>query len=196
MATLTTLLSDLNARMNDGANIIWEAAEKVLFISDAVRSLYPAFFQFTTATTIAGAGPLQPMPLGAVHLHYVGLSTPTSNRARLMRGWQEGNGQAVIPKLNISGLTLIWSWTAPHVCPTDVTATLTCPDAALDIVRLRSEISAFENILGDRTKNVNYFAQQVREGVTEAEIVSHLNELHFSVDSRLKGLPPIPPRVG
>lgn len=196
MATLSTLLSDLNARLGDAANTIWNAPEKTLFISDSIRSLYPSFFLYSTATTVAGPGPLQAMPIGCVNLHYVGLTTPTSNRARLMRGWQEGNGSAIIPKLNITGNTLIWSWTAPHACPTDVNAVLTVTDAGVEVARLRAEVSAYENILGDRTKTATYFAQQVREGVTEAEIVQHLDALHFSIESRLKGLPPLPPRIG
>ncbi|MGZ4518853.1 MAG: hypothetical protein ACXVGB_00350 [Mycobacteriaceae bacterium] len=196
MATLATLLADLNSRMGDAANTVWTSAEKTLFVSDAVASLYPSFYLLHTGTTTAGAGPIQTAPSGCVNIHYIGLTTATSNRARIMRGWQEGNGDAIIPKLNITGDTLIWAWSQPHDVPASTATVLTVPAAGLDVCRLRAEISAFENILADRVKATKYFAQQVREGVTEAEIVSHLDALHASVDARLKVQAPLPTRVG
>lgn len=196
MATLATLLADLNSRLNDAANTVWPAAEKALFVSDAVAGLWPAFFLNKTGTTVATAGPIQTLPSGAVNLHYVGVKSATATRVRVIRGWQEGNGDCIVPKVNILEQTLVWAWVEPHAVPASTSTTLTCTVPALEVARLRAEISAYENVLGDRTKTAKYFAQQVREGVTESELVSQLDALHASVDARLKGLPPMPVRVG
>ncbi len=196
MATLATLLSDLNARTGDAANTVWNAAEKALFVSDAVASLYPDFYLLQTGTTTAGAGPVQTAPTGAVNIHYIGVKSSTATRVRTIRGWQEGNGDAIVPKVNITGQQLVWAWSIPHAVPASTSTTLTVTVTGLEVARLRAEISAYENVLGDRTKTAKYFATQVREGVTETELVSQLDALHASVDARIKKLPPLPSRVG
>lgn len=195
-ATLATLKSDLNSRLGDAANTVWTDAEKVLFVSDAVAGLYPAFFKAKTATTTAGAGPLQTAPTGCINIHYIGVQTPTSTRVRIIRGWQEGYQQALVPKVNIDGDTLVWAWTEPYAVPAITTDPLEVPTPGLEVARLRAEISAYENILADRVKTAKYFAIQVREGVTESEIVSYLDALHASIDARVKIQPQLPQRVG
>lgn len=196
MATLASLKTDLNSRLSDAANTVWTDAEKVLFVSDAVASLYPNFFLLKSGTTTAGAGPIQTVPSGAVNLYYVGVQGPTSTRVRTIRGWQEGNGDCIVPKVNITGQTLVWAWTEPHEVPASTATTLTVPIQGLEVARLRAEISAYENVLADRTKSQKYFAVQVREGVTENELVAQLDALHASVDSRLEKQKPLPERVG
>ncbi len=198
MATLATLLTDLNTRLNDAANTTWSAAIKTLFVSDAVASLYPAFYNLKVGTTTAASnGPVQTMPAGCVNLYYVAIKKDAlSNRARTIRGWREGDVDAIIPKLNIINQTLIWGWTAPYAVPASTATLLDVPPEGLEVARLRAEISAWEQLLGMRVKNPKYFATQVREGVTEAEIIQTLDALHATVDTRLKLQPALPAKVG
>lgn len=196
MATIATLKAELNYRLNDGTNAVWSDAEKESYVREAIASLYPAFYRLETDTTTAGPGPMQTMPTGAENLYYVGVKTATSNRARTIRGWREGQGEAVVPKVNIDGQTLIWAWTSAHAVPASNSDTLTIPIQAEEVVVLRAHITALERLISNRLKSEKYFAIQVREGVTENEIVATLDALHASVDSRLRNVVPLPERVG
>lgn len=197
MSTLTTLNSELKNRLQDAAHAVWTDAELLGYLEQAVKSLYPHWYLFANGTTTATIGPLQTAPAGARNLHYIGLNNGTSNRARVIRGWQEGSGQAIVPKLNITGQTLIWAWTVPHAADAASPATtLTIPAQAEEVVVLRAQITALERVLTDRVKKAKYFAQQVREGVTESEIATTLDALHASVDTRMKDAPGPPQRVG
>lgn len=196
MATRATLKTELDFRLGDGTDTIWTAPEKQQYVDDAIASLYPYYYLRQTNTSVAGAGPMQTMPSGAINLYYIGLQSTGSNRARVIRGWQEGTGQAVVPKLNITGQTLIWAWTIPHTVPASSGTVLTLPIPAEEVVILRAQITALERVLSNRVKAAKYFAIQVREGVTENEIISSLDALHASLDARLKNVLPLPERVG
>jgi len=196
MATLASLKADLNTRLNDAANTIWPDAEKVLFVSDAVGSLFPNFFKAKTGTSTASAGPVQTGPTGVINIHYIGVQSASATRVRVIRGWSEGYGDAIVPKVNILGQTLVWGWSEAYAVPASTSTALEVPAPGLEVARLRAEISAFEQVLGSRTKTQKYLAVQVREGVSESEMVAHLDALHASVESRLKLQPPLPTRVG
>ena len=195
-STITGLKAELNLRLNDAANTVWSDAEKDQYVADAVGSLYPYFYLRQTATTVAGAGPIQTSPTGCINIYYIGLQSTGSNRARVIRGWHEGVLQAVVPKLNITGQTLISGWTTPHDVPSSHATALTTPVSADEPIILRAQITALERVLSDRVKKAKYFAVQVREGVTENEIISSLDALHASLDARLKNVLPLPERVG
>lgn len=196
MATLATLKAELNHRLGDASNTVWGDSEKAAYVAEALASLYPAFYRLRTGTTTAGSGPLQTLPSGAINLYFVGVKNATSNRARTIRGWREGVGEALVPKVNISGQQLIWAWTEPHEVPANTAVTLTIPVQAEEVVILRAHITALERLISSRIKTEKYFAIQVREGVTESEIVATLDALHASVDSRLQRVVPLPERVG
>jgi hypothetical protein len=196
MTTRDDLLSDLENRLQDVSNTTWLAAELEGYLDAAIGSLYPHWYVYNTDTTTAGAGPIQPLPSGARNLHYVGVKSATATRVRVIRGWQEGDGEAVIPKVNITDQTLVWAWTTAHAKPANGSATLTIPRQAEEVVILRAQVTALERILSARLKSAKYFAQQVREGVTETEIITALDALHASIDARLKDAPGPPERVG
>lgn len=196
MATRNALRSELQNRLNDSVAAVWSTSELDGYLDQSIQSLYPTWHTLQTGTTVAGAGPIQTMPAAAQDLYYVGVQTPTSNRVRVMRGWQEGSGSAVIPKVGITGYTLVWAWTAPYGKPSTGTETLSIPVELEEIVVQRAQITALERVLSDRTKKAKYFAVNVREGVTENEIGLALDALHASVDSRARNAMPRPERVG
>lgn len=195
-ATLTTAISDVRSRLNDAITQVFTDAQLTVFIADAITGLYPALYTFQVGTTIASAGPLQTHPAGALQLYAVSVQAIGSTRARPIRGWHEGAGSSFVPKTNISGQTLIWSWTAPFTAPVAGSDLLGVPVWGEELVKIRSEITALEQVLTNRVKGVKYFASSVREGVTEAEIDTTLNALHASIESRLKHVVPLPQRVG
>ena len=196
MTTRNDLRTLLEQRTTDTANAVWSQTEWDGFLDTAIDGLYPTWFKTMTGTTTAGAGPIQTMPSGAQDLYYVGVQTPTSNRVRVMRGWQEGNGDAVIPKVGIAGYTLVWAWTAPYTKPANGSATLSIPSELEEVVILRAHIAALENLLTDRVKKQAYLSVTVREGASEQEIMLLLNALHDSLDERVAKALPRPERVG
>lgn len=196
MTTRNDLLTDLENRLQDTANDTWLAAELEGYLDAAIGSLYPHWYIYKTDTTTATEGPIQTGPSGVRNIYYIGVKNSTSNRARTIRGWQEGEGEAVVPKVNITGQTLIWAWTEAHAKPATGVETLTIPRQAEEVVVLRAQVTALERVLSARLKGERYFAQQVREGVTETEIITSLDALHASIDSRLKDAPGPPERVG
>ena len=196
MATRTLLLAELRNRLGESVASIWQDAELNGYLDQAIQSLYPHWYIFKTGTTTAGAGPEQTMPTDARNVYYVGVQTPTSHRVRTIRGWHEGDGVAVIPKVNIDTFTLVWSWTEPHTKPSAGGDTLTIPEQAEEVVVLRAQVTALEKVVTSKVKASKYFATQVREGVTENDIVAALDALHASIDARMKDAPGPPERVG
>lgn len=203
MTTRADLRSELRNRLHDAGAAIWEDEELNGYIEQAVKSLYPHWYLFETGTETAGPGPVQSLPIGlsgdiAKNLHYVGLRKPTSTRVRTIRGWQEGNGQVMVPKVDdaVEGFILVFAWTIPHRAPDDDVTDLTIPANAEEVVVLRSQVTALERVLADRVKSAKYFAVQVREGVSEQDIAVTLDALHASIDSRMKDAPGPPERVG
>lgn len=196
MTTRAQLLTDLNNRLQDSTNAVWSASEKNEYLNHGIEALYPTWFINNTDTTIAGAGPLQTMPAGASDIYYVGLQTATSNRVRVIRGWHEGSGQAVIPKIGITGSTLVWAWTSSYSKPAAGGDTLVLPKELEDIVVLRAQITALERVLSDRTKATKYYAVNVREGVSEQDVGLSLDALHASINARQKDAIKRPERVG
>ncbi len=197
MATRATLLTDLRNRLGEASASIWTDAELNIYLDQAIQSLYPHWYLFKVGTTTATIGPLQTMPSGAKNIHYVALKKDaTSNRARVIRGWHEGDTNAVVPKLNITDQTLVWSWTIPHTKPAASGDTLTIPTQAEEVVVLRAQVTSLEKVITSKVKAAKYFATQVREGVTENDIGAALDALHASIEARMKDAPGPPERVG
>lgn len=197
MTTRATLLTDLRYRLNEPSASVWSDAELNDYLDQAIQSLYPHWYLFKVSTTTATIGPVQTMPSGAKNIYYVSLKKDsTSNRARVIRGWHEGDTDCVVPKLNITGQTLVWAWTIAHTKPAGSSDTLTIPAQAEEVVVLRAQVTALERVLASKVKSTVYFATQVREGVTENDIVATLDALHASIDTRMKDAPGPPERVG
>jgi len=197
MATLTAVIADVRSRLKDAASPqVFTTAELTTFIADAVTGLYPALYTYKVGTTTASAGPLQQNPVGGLQFYAVSVQNVGSTRARPIRGWHEGAGQSFIPKTNISGQTLVWAWSAPFAAPIAGPDELEVPLWGLELVKIRAEITALEQILTNRVKNQKYFASSVREGVTEQEIDTTLNALHASMEARIKHVVPLPQKVG
>lgn len=195
-----TLRSDIRTevrnRLSEAAASIWTDAELNGFISNSIASLYPNFWLFKTATTVATDGPLQVNPSGARNLYFIGLQRIGSTRVRLMRQWKEGDTSTYIPKTGITGQTLVWAWTTGFTKPTGDVAALDIPQEAEEVVVLRTQITALEKVLSSRTKAATFFALTVREGVTEQDLVNTLDALHASIANRLENAIKRPERVG
>lgn len=195
MTTRAIIRGDLRGRLGEATQDVWSDADLNNYLGDATTGLYPSFYQRQVGTTTAGAGPVQTKPSGAVNLYYVAVQSTASNRARTIRGWSEGDTDAIVPKLNITGQTLIWAWTVGFALVDDST-TLTLPRAAEEPIILRAQISALEAMLTTRAKKQKYFNLNVREAVSEQDVGLVLDALHASVDARLKTVLPLPQRVG
>lgn len=196
MTTRDELKTELRYRLEDVSASVWTDAELNGYIDQAIQSLYPHWYIFKTGTTTAAGGPEQTLPSGARNLYYVGVKKATSTRVRTIRGWHEGDGVAIVPKVNITNDQLVWAWTVPHTAPASGSATLTIPAQAEEVVIIRAQITALERVLTDRVKYATYFATQVREGTTENDLATALDALHQSVDTRMKDAPGPPERVG
>lgn len=199
--TRDEMLVDLRFRLGEAAEAVWSDSELESYINSAITSLYPHWYIYETGTTIAGEGPEQTHPTDASevvarNIYYVGVRKETSTRVRTIRGWHEGNGVTVVPKVNILDDTLVWSWTMPHLPPYDGETALTIPPQAEEVVVLRAQITALERVITSKAKQQVYFATQAREGTTEQDLVAALDALHASVDTRMKDAPGPPERVG
>lgn len=188
--------TQIGTRLGDAANAVFTAGELNGYIDTAIKSLYPTYFQYQVATTVAVNGPLQPMPASARNLYHVGLQSLTSTRVRLIRQWREGVGSSFIPKTGINGQTLVWSWTGGFLSPTDDVSVLDMGSECEQVCILRAEIAALERIVSSRVEIVKYFALTVREGVTETDLVNTIDALHASLDALVKQAVPRPVRIG
>lgn len=196
MSTRATLRTEIQNRLNDSGAAIWTANELNGYITQAVNSLYPAYWKYQTATTVAGAGPLQTNPSGGRNFYYIGLQKPLSTRVRLLRQCKEGSTSTFIPKTGISGETLVWAWTTGYTAPTDDNTALDFPAECEEVVVLRVQITALERILTSRVDSAKYFALTVREGVTETDLTATLDALHASLTQRLQTAVKRPDRQG
>lgn len=183
-------------RLGESVADVWTDDDLNSHIENAVTGLYPSFYKRAVGTTTAGAGPVQTKPSGAVNLYYIAVQGTASNRARTIRGWSEGGADAIVPKLNITGQTLIWAWTEPFDAPTDDVTALDIPTAAEEVVLLRSHVASLEQMLTTRDKKQKYFNLNVREATTEQDVGLILDALHTSIDNRLKYVLPLPQRIG
>jgi len=195
VATRQSLREELERRLGDTANAVWSDAQLNGFIDNRIKALYPTWFRRDVAITLADDGPVQTMPARCRNLYEVGLKRSTSTRVRRMRGWNEGDGQALVPKTGIEGETLVWSWTKGWDAPVDDTTTLTIPVEAEEAVLLSAHISALENILTDRVSVEKYHALQVRQGITEDDVATAIDALLASyrehVDNHRMTLPEV-----
>lgn len=192
MNTRALIRSELARRLGDTGNSIWSTAELNGFIDAAILGLYPTFYQRKVDVTEALDGPVQPAPAGARNLYYVGLRRPSATRVRPMRGWIEGDGDAMVPKLGIAGMELLWAWTEGWNAPADDNEVLTIPSEATEVVLLRAQIAALEKLLSDRVSLEKYHAINVRQGTTEEDIGMTLDALHASLRERIERAVPLP----
>lgn len=192
MATRATLAAELAARLGDSGNAVWDDAELKGYIDYAIKGLYPAFYQFMVATTTATDGPIQAAPPGARNLHSIGLQRTGTTRVRPIRGWQEGNAEAFVPKTGISGETLVWAWTEGWDAPATDDEVLTIPREAEAVVITRAQIVALERLLSDRLAQEKYFNLNVREAVNEADIQDAIDGLRAHLGDLLAATVPLP----
>ena len=192
MATLATLRTQLGDRLGDAAHVTWTSAEKDTVLKNAIQSLYPSFFQRKVATTSAGAGPIQTAPANARNLYLVGLQRTGSTRVRPIRGWSEGAGDAFVPKTGITGQLLVWAWTEGWAAPAVETDTLTIPRESEEVVLLRAEISLLAGLLADHVRVEKYHALQVRQGVTEDDVVLLIDAKQAALRDLLERTIPLP----
>jgi hypothetical protein len=189
--TRAELRAALQNRLN-AVSTIWSSGDLNGFIDDALEGLYPSFYKRNVGTTTAGAGPSQTMPATARNLYMVGLQRVGSNRVRPLRNWLEGQGSAVVPKVNISGATLVWAWTSGWSAPaTDIVSIDLVPEAR-EVLLLRCEIAAMEELLSGRIQNGGYSAIQVRQLISEDDLINALQAKHSSLQERLDHIVPLP----
>lgn len=186
MTSRDDLQAELELRLGDPSNSIWSTTELEGYLNFAIKGLYPSFYKRNVDTTTAGAGPLQTAPSGANNLYNIAHQRSGSTRARPLRVWTEGDGEAFIPRTGITGDTLVWSWTSGYDAPATGAEALTIPFEAEEIVVLRAQISALEAILADRVSTERFIALSVREGTTEDDIANTLDALHASLRQRLE----------
>lgn len=191
--TRATIRSSVRDRLKDPSpGTVWTDTELNGYIDKAIESLYPSFFQRTVATTVAAAGPIQTAPATARNIYLIGHQRVGSTRVRPMRGWVEGNTQAHVPKVGITGDTLVWCWTTGWSAPALDTDDLTFPTEAIEVVVLRSTISALEALLADKVSAQTYTALQVRAQISEDDVVNALDALHATLRDRLSNVIRLP----
>lgn len=192
MATRATLRAELARRLGDTTNAIWPVADLDGYLNWGIVGLYPTFFIRKTATTVAAAGPLQTAPAGARNIHMLGLQRTGSTRVRPLRSWQEGDGQAFIPKTGITGETLVWAWTQGWDAPASDGEVLTIPREAEEVVIIRAQIAALERLLSDRVSVDKYLSLSVRQASSEEDIATTIDALHASLRDRMEHVVPLP----
>lgn len=195
MASRATLRDELRRRLGDTSSIVWTDAELNGFLDQSVKALYPTYFQRKTGSTAASDGPAQQLPADASNLYYVGLQRTGATRVRPIRGWIEGDGEVVVPKLGITGMTLHWGWTEGWDAPASDTETIPIPKQAEEVTLLRSNILSMERLLASRTHFENFQALLgLQEGVTETEINAAINSLKDSLNRIQEKAIPLPDR--
>lgn len=194
MSTRATVRDELRRRLGDypSPGAVWDDNELNGFIETAIGGLYPTYFLFDQNTTTAGAGPIQPAPSGARNIYHIGIVLPGSVRTHSVLSWEEGNGQVYLPVTSITGATLVWSWTKGFTVPSSDGTTLDVVPEALEVLILRSHITAIENLLSDRMKTDKFFALNIRQGVTEQDLATLLDALHSSLNKREERVIPLP----
>lgn len=192
MATTDDLRASLRFRLGEAAADVWTDAELNNYLWAGMQALYPYYFLHRVGTTVASGGPVQSTPPGAKNIYQVGVVPLTGTRVRPVRGWTEGDEDAIVPRLNLTGLTLTWSWTEGWDAPSSATEVLTIPTESQAMVICRAQISALERVLTNRTKREKYFAVQVREGVTEQDVLDAIDALHQSMRELSERAAPLP----
>lgn len=197
MTTRDTVRLAVQTRINDTGAAVFTTTELNSFLEQACNALFPTWYRLETGTTTAGAGPLQTGPsLSGGRLYYVGMQTTTSNRVRTLRGWQQGYTSHLVPKVGISGNTLVWAWYYPPPNQTsDGVAWGLFPPEEMAVI-IKTQIACLEQVLQDRARKSLYLAANVREGVTEQEIAITLDALHATYEDLAKNAIPVPNRVG
>lgn len=189
--TRLELRAALQNRLNT-ISTIWSEGDLNGFIDDAIEGLYPSFYKRNVDTTVAGVGPSQTLPTGARNLYMIGLQRVGSNRVRPLRNWVEGQTTAMVPKANIAGATLVWAWTSGWDAPTTDLQVLDIVTEAREVLLLRCEIAALEELLSGHIQAGGYNAIQVRKVISEADIVNALQAKHTSLQERLEHIVPLP----
>lgn len=190
--TVNSLQAQVSARFNDSSNTVFSAAEVKDYVRSSINGLYPRHYLLKTGTSVAGVGPIQTAPANCSNIYYIGVQGAASTRVRQIRGWSEGSSGAIIPKLGINGLTLVWAWTAGWDAPavdSDPTGT---PHNAEEDILLRTQITCCERLLSDMVKLQKYLAVNARQGVNEIDIGNTLDALHASLEERRNHLRPLP----
>lgn len=196
MTFRSDLRTEIANRLGDSGAIVWDTADLNGYIDYAIKGVYPTYFLFDTATTTAAVGPMQTLPVGARNLYFVGHKRALSTRVRVIRNWREGAGVVMVPKTGIAADTLVFSWTKGFLSPGDDVTLLDLTPEAQEVVLMRCEIAALENLLSSRIKQAKYFTLTVREGVTEEDIATTIDALHASIRQRIESAPKLPERVG
>ncbi len=182
MASRATFRDELRRRLGDTSATVWSDAELNGFLNHSIKALYPTYFQRKTGDTLAGNGPAQMLPAGAKDLYYVGLQRLEATRIRPIRGWIEGDGVVIVPKLNITGFTLHWGWTEGWDAPATDNETIPIPKEAEEVTLLRANVLAMEKLLASRTHFENFQALLgLQEGVTDNEINASISSLKDSL---------------
>lgn len=192
MATRLTVRDELRRRLGDSAIVVWTDAELNGFIDNGISGLYPQYFLRDQGVTTAGSGITQTAPTGARNIYQIAIQFPASTRTHSLRGWSEGSGQAYLPVTGITGSSLVWSWTKGFTIPGSDSTTLDVTPEALEVLVLRTQITAMENLLSDRVKTDKFFALNIRQGVTEQDIAIILDALHSSLNKRQEKAIPLP----
>lgn len=192
MATRLTVRDELRRRLGDGGSVVWTDAELNGFIDNGISGLYPTYYLRDQATTTAGSGATQTAPTGARNIYHIAIQFIGSTRTHSLMGWREGNGQAYLPVSGISGSTLVWSWTKGFTIPGSDVNVLDVTPEAVEVLVLRTQITAMENLLSDRVKTDKFFALNIRQGVTEQDIAIILDALHSSLNKRQERAIPLP----
>lgn len=192
MSTRADIRGEVQSRLGDAAAAVWTTAELNGIIDFAVKGLYPTFFERKVASTVATEGPIQTGPSGARNLYFIGHKRLTSTRVRQLRGWNEGSGDAYVPRTGITGDTLVWAWTAGWNAPPDDITVLTLPTEAEEVLVLRGCVSALEDLLVDRLRAEKYHAIQVREGNSEQDIDLLIQNFRDSIEERVRNTLPLP----
>lgn len=205
-----TLRSDLRSRVSqqlgDPTAAVFTSTELNLYFTNAVKSLYPTYWRYMASETVGSAGTFQAMPthdsLGVLlalpcrNLYQIKYIKPGTVRPRLLRQWTEASGFAEIPRSDLLGDTIIWSWTTGFTDPGDDITTLDMNPECEEIVTIRMMIACLERVASNRVEAAKYFSLTVREGVTEQDVIAALDALHATLQDRLKAAVARPARIG
>jgi hypothetical protein len=198
MATRTELRAALRLRLGDPApGDTWSDAALNSLLDYAVEGLYPSFYRRRTIYIAGTTGEFEALPAGVRNLYSVRVKREGGNQYRPLRGWTEDSvaGELFLGRHFPAGSNPIFSvnytegWTKPGNDSTNIPL----HNEALEVVLLRAHIGAIESMLTGRVLHgEKYHAIQVRQQITEEEVLGTLEALHASLRERLDRAVPLP----
>lgn len=193
---MSTTRTSLRTELKDSrvGSTAFTDAQLNYFIDTAIQGLYPVYYKLYVDTTTAAGTVIETAPSGCVNIHEILVQGP---RPRRLRGWREGQGEAFVPAYAIgdgtpAGGTLIWHWTTGWDAPASDGAAIDIPNEAREYVLLKAHMMCLQNLLTSRLETDKFFAIQVRQAITEDELLAAIDSIQRQLDTKAQQAKPLP----